>query len=442
MTLLDRSPAADDPSAPVDAPIEAEFSGAISTNGIASGFRLFLGTSSGAPVAAHYTFAEGARVASLTPDTPLALGADYLAKVEPGFPDAKGRPLAGFVWTFHTETPAATTLSRLVPAPGQLAPVNFVLRAGFSQPLSAATVSSLVRATIVTSAGGLTSQSLAQASYDAEANALFFRPAQDAPPNATIRVLVSASNLTDTYGRAIPSSLLAGWTFSTSAAGDYTRPVIGAISAATEAPAGSGSGRVTLPTVTDNLWGATEIRWEATFAHQTPPFPAGCDDVFDPQERRRAVLGSSGGGTLSVSGLTNGYWAVTVVAEDGSGRRSLPSAPKMFAVTAGAVVFDPVVKTIFHDRCAFEGCHAGPQPAGYIDLDTSTRDQVVGYQPKNPVRPVAVQPYCLSRSYLWWKLVPGYDIDAGLMPPSYVDTPALTRREREEIRSWIEQGAN
>ena len=44
---------------------------------------------------------------------------------------------------------------------------------------------------------------------------------------------------------------------------------------------------------------------------------------------------------------------------------------------------------------------------------SGTRDQIEGYHPVNPAKPIAVQPYCLSLSYLWWKLAPGYPIDGG-----------------------------
>ena len=208
----------------------------------------------------------------------------------------------------------------------------------------------------------------------------------------------------------------------------------------TENPPGSLS--LTLPSVSDDSWPAGQIRWEVLAAHERPAAaPAGCNDVFDPQLTRTAVVGSSGAGAVILGGLANGMWSVSVVAEDGSGRRSPPTPPVSVTIAAGAVAFDPTVRKILDDRCAFAGCHAGANPPGFFDL-AQPRAAIVAYQTKAPGKPVAVEPYCLSGSYLWWKIEPGFPIDGGLMPPHDVDTPALSRRERALIESWIEQGAN
>ncbi|HVO30865.1 MAG TPA: Ig-like domain-containing protein, partial [bacterium] len=385
--LIDSAPAAGATAVPLDAVMEAEFGGSVSTAGLGTYFHLFAGSTAGTPVAAHFATGLDDRLVRLIPNAALTPNADYTAKIDEGFPDAKGRPIAGTSWSFHTANPPAPLVNELVPAAARVSvPTNFVLRAAFNVPLDPDTVSTIT-VLVTDSSSGLSFQPV-NVSYDADAHALLFAPTVDAVPNATVTVAVSSSSLRDAFGRSISGAAFGNWTFSTGPNGDYLKPVVTSTTTVAEAPAGSGTAVLALPTATDTDWSARELRWEATFSHAALPVPAGCPDVPDPQITRVAIVGT---GSLSVSGLSNGIWNVSLTAEDGSGRRSDATVAKTFTITAGAVTFDTQIKPVLDQRCAFDGCHAGANSPGFMDL-TLSRDQIEGYHPVNPAKPIAVQP--------------------------------------------------
>jgi hypothetical protein len=342
--------------------------------------------------------------------------------------------MAPYQWSFTTAHFIPSAVAQLIPASGEAGiPTNFQLRAAFTQPLSPSAALT-VRATITPAGGGT---QLVQADYDAGTNSLFFQPAADFPANTAITVVLDTSTLTDLTGHNVVNSGLAGWSFTTGAAPDTLPPVQGPIVNAVQDP--PGTGRVDLPTIS-SLWRPADMRWEATFVQSISP-PKGCLDPFSPLVLRAAVLGS--GNVISLPGLGNGPWSVSVVAVDGSGNVSPASATRTFSITTGVVTFAADVEPILRSTCALVGCHVGSNPPGYMNLSSSqTLAQIVGYHPHDPAKPLAVTPSCLSSSYLWWKITPGFDIDGSLMPPDFVDTPALSVPDLSIIEAWIEQGAN
>lgn len=420
VVVLDTTPVAGATDVSIDAVLEIELTGDVTQQAVDDAFSL-VELPALTPVFVAVTYADG--LVRVTPGDGLDLDTQYRASLT-GLVDARGRVSDPFEWDFTTLNPPAPALFLSVPAQGTTVPGNFVVRAAFSVPLNAALLGASPIRLNAGAIGGATT-------YDAPSQTLTFRP------NTTVdgAVAVALDPVTDVYGRQFAP---AGWTFDAVAATvDALRPTLAGAVTATESSAGTII--VTFDPALDDQWSGTSLRYDARITRLPPPAPAGCLDPFEPETRRGAVYGSAG--AITFSGLGGGSWSVVLEAEDGSGRRSLPS---MVAGTVplilDTVTFDAVIQPILGDKCALSGCHVGSAAPGYVDY-TGTRDEIASHVSQLDVE--LVVPYCLEQSYLWRKLTPGYEIEGQLMPPAEAPSSALSRRERELFRRWIqEQGSN
>lgn len=373
----------------------------------------------GVPVPVSVTLLDEEDIVQIALTGGLDLATTYRAALN-GLVDARGRAMEPYEWTFTTIDPPSPALIGAHPLPGSTAPGNFVVRAVFSVPLNAALLGANP---IRVNAGGVGGST----TYDASSNTLTFHP------NTTANggMAVALDPVTDVYGRQFAPS---GWTFDANdAVIDATRPTTPANVVATETSAGTIT--VTFDPVVDDQWGGSDIRYEAVFT-RVNTIPADCDDPFVAASVRTAVYGSAS--SLSISGLEGGSWAVTLDAEDGSGRRSLGAMTAAVPLELAPVSFTAVIQPLLEERCALNGCHTGTNPPGYVDY-TAAREEIVAHEGQTGLP--LVTPYCLAESYLWHKLVPGYEIEGQRMPPEDVSTSYLTRRERDLFRRWIvEQG--
>jgi len=425
VVVIDTTPPASSTGVSNVADLQIEFSGdVVAGQALEDAFTL---EEAGGPAVPGVSVNYEDRVAtiSLPNGVELELGTTYRAELT-GLVDARGRPLADFAWEFTTIDPPAPALVALLPSPGSTSPGNFVVRAVFNVPLNAAELGATPLRLNAGAVGGVTT-------YDASSNTLTFHP--NATADGAINVTFDLAGVVDIYGRTFVPT---GWTFlADDAIVDAVRPTLGAVTA-TETT--SATITVTFDPATDDQWSGSAIRYEALLTKLKPNAPAGCLDPFEPETRRQAVYGSTSGG-ITFSGLAGGAWSVLLDAEDGSGRRSLANAGGgTVTFTQGVITFATVIEPLLAERCAFSGCHVGNDAPGFVDY-TGTRDEIVAHEGQTGLR--LVTPFCLEQSYLWHKLVPGYDIEGPLMPPESVEASALSRRERELFRRWIvEQGGN
>ncbi len=411
-------------------PIDLEFSGKILPTGLEPAFLLVESSSSIAvPFNARYE-ADDARVVSLEPIVPpLKLDTAYRVELQDGqLRDAKGRPIAGHTFEFRTVAAAATTIVRRIPAPGAVGvPTNFRVRIVFSEPLedpSDNRIQALVNGSGFSGTTG----------YDEDARSLVFTHANPVASGDSIQV--SLLELTDVYGREVENIGGTQTTFTLGAAPDTAAPLIaGAPSVSIDSTTGNAT--VTLPTITDGVTAAADLRVEVKASRAYVP-PNGCGDAAATDEVRRVQFGTAS--PVVVAGLDAGSWTFQVSAEDGSGNRGTGTTTTV-PVTAGLLTFADPVGGLLETRCGFAGCHAGGSPPGFFDL-TGDLEQVTSHETQFDGMPALV-PYCLSGSYLWRKVALSdlLPIEGMAMPPPDADVSALTRSERELLRRWIRQGA-
>lgn len=110
---------------------------------------------------------------------------------------------------------------------------------------------------------------------------------------------------------------------------------------------------------------------------------------------------------------------------------------------ANATLFNPV-QTIFTNRCASVGCHAGSSPAEGQDLSAgnSWKNIVAVRSMEDPSRP-RVSPGDDERSYLYQKIIPNGNIAPGTlrMPQGCSGTSCLSGSDIQAIANWINDGA-
>ena len=95
--------------------------------------------------------------------------------------------------------------------------------------------------------------------------------------------------------------------------------------------------------------------------------------------------------------------------------------------------------TVFSQRCAFVGCHAGDFPAEGLDLsEGAALDHIVGVPSSEQPAFLRVKPGDAADSYLFMKLVDDPRIDGERMPLG--DVP-LDVTQLDAIMTWIENGA-
>ena len=397
------------------------------------------------------TIAYSDRLAVFTAGSALTASTTYEVLIK-GVQDTRGLPLAtsGTSWSFTVRPlPPLPALIARVPLDRTAVPVNLTVRLELDQPIDP---SSLSAASILhdttptgTALGGITS-------WDPVGNAIVFTPNGVASANTDYYAVVP-NGLRDTLGR--PLAAFAPLHFKTGNVTDVTRPTLTGAPAATESPSGSGNVVLHLPAAGDaaNEWMPQEIRFEATVSKNRLSGPT-CADPFDPQTFHLAAIGSSGDvaivppatiaapGNLLLAGLDNGVWSFQITARDGSGRDSLPSSTGTVIVRAGGVTFTSGLKPTFAKRCALADCHSGASPPGVVQLDDAAQFVGTGHRSPDFQNLPYVTPFCLEQSYVWRKIVPGYAIAGGLMPPEQDDLQQLSRPQIHEIEEWILQGAN
>lgn len=413
--VLDTTPPGSAPGVAVDATIEIELSGEVLESSL--GGAVTVAPIGGAVLPVQVT-ADGTIVeVRLAAGATFDLATTYRVTVS-GLRDLRSRPIEVESWTFQTVAPPEGLLVTRLPAPGTTAPGDFLVRAVFNVALDPAQVGPNA---MRLNGGGIGGTVV----YDAPAQALTFRP------NSTVDgpVTVNMGTITDVYGRDIVPP---DWSFTADAAiEDVDRPVLPGQVSVTETSAGTIA--VTFEPATDDVWGASDMRYEALFLKLPPASSADCEDAFSTESLR--VVGFGDGGTLLATGLSGGRWSVFVEAEDGSGRRSLPRSGELAApLSIGVPTFGTHIQPILEQRCALAGCHAGSNPPGFVDY-TAPREEIVAHvgQLEMPL----VEPFCLESSYLWRKLMPGFEIVGQHMAPPGVDEGAISRRERDLFRRWI-----
>jgi hypothetical protein len=428
--VIDSTPAMGASGVPLDSKIEVEFGQEIDLGTLSTGLVLTSGSQAAEVPGTVKSYAS--RVATLTLPR-LSPATVYTIRIH-GLTDTEGRPLADQSWTFTTEPlPAPPALLAYVPGNGDNAvALNFRIRITFTGPIAPPPSNAFK----LRYNGG--TQLFTTAVLDAEANEIVVTPTVLPTSNDNV-TLEAVQPVKDLDGQiALPAGTLE--TFQVGNATDVTRPALGAGISVT---ASGATATIHLPSVSDDRWGPDAMRWEATVSRRSQA-PLGCGDPFDPRTIRVAEVGSSG--TLTVGGLSYGYWDVIVTAEDGSGRVSMPSSPAEVTIASNPVLFSTNVKPVMDTRCALVGCHAGSSPSGtiYLDQDPTTevtylKQKVASYAPETLTE---IEPFCLEKSYLWRKIVPGYPIAGGLQPPAEADLQQLSRRQIETLREWIEEGAD
>jgi hypothetical protein len=271
-----------------------------------------------------------------------------------------------------------------------------------------------------------------QFSYDIPGQTLSFKPAAAADGAITVEL----DPMTDIYGRPVTATSASGWAFTADAAvEDLERPVLDGVTATTSTTSSGGTISVSFDLASDDTWPSGTMRYEVLLTRLAPPTPPGCGDSFTPEVRRIAIFGSAG--TVAIGSLVPGTsWGILVEAEDGSGRRSLANGTGGNLTIAGGPTFVDVIEPLISDRCAV-ACHTGSNPPGYVDY-TQSLDEIKAHESQYQAMPL-VTPFCLEESYLWRKLSPGYEIVGQPMPPKEIPAAALSRREREQFRLWIQE---
>ncbi len=180
----------------------------------------------GAAVAGAVTYSG--TVATFMPGAFLAYGTIYTATITTGATNPGGTHLiTNYAWTFTTIaappplTPAPTVISTLpLTSPENVAvPLNQVVSATFSEPMSAATIAGTTNFSLVEQ--GSTTPVAGQLEYASSGNSLVFEPA--------VPLLVSttyiATIMTEVESRAgVAMASIYSWIFETGATADTTQP--------------------------------------------------------------------------------------------------------------------------------------------------------------------------------------------------------------------------
>ena len=137
-TVVSTIPANGTTNVAINTTISATFSTAMTPASLTSS--TFTVTGPGGAVAGAVTYSGS--VATFTPAAALAYSAIYTATITTGATNVGGTPLlSNYVWTFATIEPPPAVIST-IPAKGATGvPINQVLSATFSEPMSAATIS-------------------------------------------------------------------------------------------------------------------------------------------------------------------------------------------------------------------------------------------------------------------------------------------------------------
>ncbi len=232
-TVTAVSPADGATSVGISASVSATFSEAMNAASIGSS-SFELRTSAGAPITAVVSYNAATRVATLTPNVPLAASTTYNAVVTTGVTDAAGNAMiANRTWSFTTAAAADTTppvVTVVVPASGAtgISPSTTV-GATFSEAMDPATIGVATFELRNATSGALVAASVG---YNAATNTATLTPsallASQTAYTATITVGVK-----DVAGNAMTAPRT--WSFTTAAAADTTPPVVTVVAPASGA---------------------------------------------------------------------------------------------------------------------------------------------------------------------------------------------------------------
>lgn len=163
--------------------------------------------SGGSIVPGALTYDTEGRIASFTPNLPLAYNTQYDATLNAGLTDVVGNSLASaYSWSFTTEpdvfAPAVVNTS---PALGDFdVPLNALIAAEFDEPMDGSTIN----ASTFTLSGGVSGS----VSYDAATRTALFRPAADLAAD-TSYVATLTTGFQDASGNGLEADY--SWSFTT-----------------------------------------------------------------------------------------------------------------------------------------------------------------------------------------------------------------------------------
>lgn len=227
-TIIANSPANGATNVSVNTAVTVTFSEAMDATTInATNFTLKV-TSSGAAVAGTVIYNSATRIATFTPNSPLAAPVNYTATVSTSVKDAAGNPLElNFQFAFTTGDSTAPTVTATVPA--NLAtnvPNNVVVSATFSEAMDPATINPSTFTLRVTATSALVTGTVA---YTSATNTATFTPsaplASGTPYTATV-----TTGAKDISGNGLAANF--SWTFITT---DNVPPTVTAVSPANNA---------------------------------------------------------------------------------------------------------------------------------------------------------------------------------------------------------------
>ena len=167
-------------------------------------------------------------VATFTPSAFLAYGTIYTATITTGATNTGGTHLiTNYVWTFTTIatppalTPAPTVISTLpVTSPENvLVPLNQVVSASFSEPMTAATIAGTTNFTLVEL--GSSTPVAGQVEYASSGNSLVFVPSVNLAASATYTATIT-TGVESQAGVAMASTY--SWIFKTGTTANTTQP--------------------------------------------------------------------------------------------------------------------------------------------------------------------------------------------------------------------------
>ncbi|MGD0648437.1 MAG: Ig-like domain-containing protein [Acidobacteriaceae bacterium] len=206
---------------PVNQAVLAAFSEAMTATTIDAATFTLAGPGSTA-VTGTVTYTASGSVATFTPSAPLAYHTLYTATITTGATGLTGAALASnYVWTFTTAAaPIALAPTVLSTIPANLAtnvPLNRMITATFSEPMSPPTISSTNFTLKVT--GGATVSGIV--AYASVGNTLTFTPAANLAPSTQYTATIT-TGVTNLSGTPLANTYI--WTFTTGTLLDTTAP--------------------------------------------------------------------------------------------------------------------------------------------------------------------------------------------------------------------------
>jgi len=358
-TVISTTPASGATSVPINQAITATFSEAMNAATINSSTFTVKTTSGGVAVNGTVTDVAPGSVATFTPTASLAVSTQYTATITTGAMDLAGNALASnYIWTFTTAAAPDTTKPTVISTiPANLAtgvPINQLVSATFSKPMSAATINS----TTFTLAGPGTTTVAGLVTYASIGNTATFTPTVNLT-SSTLYTATITTGSTDLSGNTLAANYV--WTFTTSAAVDTTKPQI-----VSTVPINGATGVAVNQAVSATFTKAMNPLTisTATFLLTPPSGPAIAGTVaYDPINFIATLTP-----TASLTGSTIYTATVTTGAMDLAGNLlGSTGAPNPWSFTTGVVLVPPPINL---GTAALFGAYGGT--AGITNSGSST----------------------------------------------------------------------